>query len=117
MAIVVLTSAIGLVWSDIQQKKADLDHLYWVEEHTHSVPAGMLIKLAEAELRQKQTVLTSLIVTIALVIIVLIVGVWYKIMVSRSENGVDQQKREVETVGGCQNSKVADPKSNVRRIP
>ena len=100
VTIIALVCAVGLVWIDIQQKKADLDHLYWVEEHTHSGPTGMLIKWAEAELRKRQTVLTSLIVTIALVIIVLIVGVWYKIMVRRSENGMDQQRGGV-TVGGC----------------
>ncbi len=78
MLVVIIASvcAIGLVWSDIQQRKADLDNLYWIEEHTHSVPAGTLIKLAEADLRKRQMVLTSLIVTtIALVILTSVIMV------------------------------------------
>ena len=78
MLVVIIASvcAIGLVWSDIQQRKAILDNLYWIEEHEHAVPAGTLIKLAEADLRKRQMVLTSLIVTtIALVILTSVIMV------------------------------------------
>ena len=70
--IITLVCAVGLVWSDIQKLKADLNHLYWVEEHAYSFPEG-LIEIAEARLQQKQTVLTSLIVVTTLIILASII--------------------------------------------
>ncbi len=69
--------AVGLVWSDIQKLKAVLDNLYWIEEHTHSVPAGMMIEWVEAKLLLRQSVLALLTLLIVTCVLVLLMCLYY----------------------------------------
>ena len=65
----VLICGIIIVIFDISGIKAELDHLYWIAENTHSGMVQTLIERTESLLYQRQTILMGLAGLTALIIV------------------------------------------------